>query len=534
MKSVNTNALPINPTGGGYKSKQQKAVISNGQVSITWDGWRDYGKVSYTKATAVRELINNVLVDKKFNRKVHVQVLIDSKTKKLYVTDDFYGFDPYTMKNTMDIGQSYLTPAILSEHGNGMKTGITWFGELDYIRSTKDGHDFVELLPDRSEDKAAHMVVKSNDVISQYSVKSQEWIPQQSQGAQICVNLFDNQIPKQVNWWKNLKRDLEKSYFEHLGKNGTLDIQLVWIDGGVLKWSEQCIKHNILLSSPVQAQKTNKSFIGKEKKLGPNEWCIDDVFICPDTDIKVQVKVGRVPHPKNVETYYGEKFPPPEDYNPEVYNDSPFTYASDTMGLSYCKKWIPISFGNFKATSRSADLFGLINIMDGIETVKTKDNIKRTADVEIFEKNLEEWLKDEKAGRGIRVRAQAGYMSMSETAMEKNLLEKLKKSSKLRKYLGYTTSEFDNQWPLHSGIPDIVNLDTKTVKSIIELKKEGNNRLYKGLFQGMVYAEESKVKRILIVAQDDVLPSEIQIKVDVLIQSGWEIRYEQYQKLMDL
>ena len=58
--------------------------------------------------------------------------------------------------------------------------------------------------------------------------------------------------------------------------------------------------------------------------------------------------------------------------------------------------------------------------------------------------------------------------------------------------------------------------------------------MYKGLFQGMVYAEESGVKRILIVAQDDVLPSEIQIKVDVLIQSGWEIRYEQYQKLMDL
>ena len=81
---------------------------------------------------------------------------------------------------------------------------------------------------------------------------------------------------------------------------------------------------------------------------------------------------------KHVETYYGEKFPPPEEYNPETYNNSPFTYASDTMGLSYCKKWIPISFGNFKASSRSSDLFGLINIIEGIETVKTKDNVKRT------------------------------------------------------------------------------------------------------------------------------------------------------------
>ena len=520
----------MNHLGGGYKSKQKKAVISNGQVSITWEGWRDYGSVNYNKATAIRELINNALVDKKFNRKVYVQVLIDSKANKLYITDDFFGFDPYTMKNTMDIGQSYITPAILSEHGNGMKTGITWFGELDYIRSTKDGDDIFELMPDRSEDKAAHMVVKSDDVISRYDIKSQEWKPQSSAGAQICIDLFSNQIPKQVNWWKNLKRDLEKSYFAHLGKNGTLDVELVWVENDVLKWSEHCVKHDILLSSPKQAQKEGKSFLGSEKRLGPNEWCIDEVFICPDTNITVHVKAGRVPHPKHVETYYGEKFPPPEEYNPETYNNSPFTYASDTMGLSYCKKWIPISFGNFKASSRSSDLFGLINIIEGIETVKTKDNVKRTADVEIFEKNLEVWLKE----RDIRVRAQAGYMSMSETEMEKNLLEKLKRSSKLRKYLGYDTSDFDNQWPLHSGIPDIVNLDVKTVKSIIELKKEGNNRLYKGLFQGMVYAEESGVKRILIVAQDDVLPSEIQIKVDVLIQSGWEIRYEQYQKLMDL
>ena len=61
-------------------------------------------------------------------------------------------------------------------------------------------------------------------------------------------------------------------------------------------------------------------------------------------------------------------------YNPAKYEESPFKYASDTMGLSYCKKWIPISFGNFKASSRSSDLFGLINIIEGIETVKTKDS----------------------------------------------------------------------------------------------------------------------------------------------------------------
>ena len=525
---ANTKTLPMNHTGGGYKSKQKKAVISNGQVSITWDGWRDYGSVNYTKATAVRELINNALVDKKFGRKVYVQVLIDSKKKKMILTDDFFGFNPYTMNSTMDIGQSYITPAILREHGNGMKTGITWFGELDYIRSSKDGDDFVELLPDKSKDKAAHMVVKSDDGISRYDIKSQEWIPQQSVGTQICIDLFDNQIPKQSNWWKNLKRDLEKSYFAHLGKDGTLDVELVWVEDDVLKWSEHCVKHNILLSSPIQAE--TKGYLGLKKKLGPNEWCVDEVYVCPDTNITVHIRAGRVPHPKHVKTYYAETFPPLEDYNPEVYNNSPFTYASDTMGLSYCKKWIPISFGNFKATSRSSDLFGLINIIDGIETVKTKDNIKRTVDVEIFEKNLEAWLKKKE----IRVRAQATYMSMSETKMENNLLEKLRRSSKLRKYLGYSTDEFDNQWPLHSGIPDIVNLDVKTVKSIIELKKEGNNRLYKGLFQAMVYAEESRVKRILVVAQDDVLPSEIQIKVDILIQSGWEIRYEQYQKLMDL
>jgi len=58
--------------------------------------------------------------------------------------------------------------------------------------------------------------------------------------------------------------------------------------------------------------------------------------------------------------------------------------------------------------------------------------------------------------------------------------------------------------------------------------------LYKALAQGMAYAQECGVKKLLIVAQDVDLPTDIQLKVDIWLKDGWDIRYEQYQKLMDL
>lgn len=529
---MENNIFFMNHSLGSETTTQQavdkvvQEVVDEGPVLITKQGWENFGAVNYKKDTAARELINNVLVKSTFGRKVKVQFLIDSVTKRLYVTDDFFGFVWETMRRTMDLGESVVTPAILSEHGSGMKTAVSWFGVLEYIRSTQDGERFYDLVRDKSKDHAHHKTLKTSEKIKRFDVSNLEWVEQKGVGAQICIKLSDNQVPKITSWWTNLKRDLEKSYFDHVGVNGVLDVELIWLEDGVRRWSDHIQKNNILLASPRLGEK--QGWIGSKKKLGPNDWCIDEMYRCPDTDIKVELKIGYVPHPKNVADYFMESQDPV--YNPANYEESPFKYASDTMGLSYSKEWIPISFGNYKATSRSSDMFGLINIVSGITTVKTKDNIKRTADVEIFEANLSKFLKK----RGMRVRSQATYMSISEAQMEEKLLEKLRRSSKLRKYLGYTINDFDNQWALHSGQPDIVNLDHKKVIGIIEIKKEGNERLYKGLLQGLVYATESEVKNILLVAQDDVLPSEVQIKVDMFIKHGWDIRYEQYQKLMEL
>lgn len=506
---------------------------------ITWDGWKSFGSVNYTKITAIRELCNNALVDKSFGRKVNIQIVVDSITKTLYISDNMSGFVQHKMMDTMDIGASVETPAILREHGSGMKSAINFFGNLIYIRSTNDGADFVDLVPNLESDYASHLVYKSDDDIKIYNVKETKWENQLTAGSTIKIQLDDDQLPGNKGWFNNLKRGLEKSYHNHLGADGTMSIELVWLKDNELVDSWNCVKHNILLSSAkvVADEKIDPNtgkiykYIGSKKKLGPDVWDLDELYKCPKTGIIVDLKIGRVPHPKNVEAYFNETFPGNQKYNPETFNNSVFTYGADTMGLSYCKKGIPISFGNFKATSRSSATLGFIDIIQGISTVKTKDNIKRTTKVEIFEEELEKYLKK----HSIRVRAQDKYLNMSEKTMEDNLVKKMRRSKKVRNYLGYDGLDFNQQWSLHSGIPDVVCLETnKVVNSLIEVKKEGNERLWKALFQGVSYGYDSGTKKVLIVAQDDELPSDMQIKVDSLIQNGWEIRYEQYQRLMDM
>jgi len=50
----------------------------------------------------------------------------------------------------------------------------------------------------------------------------------------------------------------------------------------------------------------------------------------------------------------------------------------------------------------------------------------------------------------------------------------------------------------------------------------------------MAYGLEVGIKNILIVAMDPEIPSDVQIKLDILEQHGWSFRYEQYQKLMEI
>ena len=108
------------------------------------------------------------------------------------------------------------------------------------------------------------------------------------------------------------------------------------------------------------------------------------------------------------------------------------------------------------------------------------------------------------------------------------------KSSKLRKYLEIdglvTTNQYDG---LTSGTADIVACEPNSlvVIQIQEIKKEGGHDLLKGALQGISYAQEKGVKNVVLIAQDEQLPSDIQIKVDVWNNTGWNIRYEPYSYL---
>ena len=524
------------------KRKKRNMVLEivddSRSVKTTWAGWRSMGSVNYNKTTGSRELINNALVNKAFGRMVNVQLVFDSVQKVMYITDDMEGF-PHchssgVLAKTLDLGESFDTSAILSEHGMGMKSAINYFGIIDYIKSTNDGFDFTAISPDFSKDHASFQTYKS-DPIERYDALNKCWKVQEKPGAQIKINLSNDQIPGNRGWFTNLKLGLEKSYFDHFGV--TLSVDIVWLKDDDYYDSWVCKQHKVLLSSAraVEDGKLDENgnpytYLGKDKKMGANTWDVDEPYNCPETGISVHVKVGRVPTHKNVEKYYKESGD--QTYNPDTYSENPFQYGADTMGLSYCKMGIPITFNNFKASSRSSATIGFIDIKNGIKTTKTKDQIKRTVDVEVFEEGLVKWLKK----KGIRVRALAGYHNISESEMEKNLLDKLRRSSKLRKYLDLDNCiEFDDQWSSHSGDADIVGLiQNKKVDTVIEIKKEGSKHLWKALFQGTAYCYDGETKNLLIVAQDPKLPSDIQIKVEIFIQNGWNIRYEQYQKLMEI
>ena len=117
--------------------------------------------------------------------------------------------------------------------------------------------------------------------------------------------------------------------------------------------------------------------------------------------------------------------------------------------------------------------------------------------------------------------------------MEKTLTKRLRESKKLRIYLGVDgLDDFSNQWESHSGQPDIVGLLKKQPVFICEIKKEGGNDLWKASLQGIAYSMENNLKELLIVAQDDKLPQDLQTKLEIFEQNGWEIRYEQYQHLI--
>jgi len=176
---------------------------------------------------------------------------------------------------------------------------------------------------------------------------------------------------------------------------------------------------------------------------------------------------------------------------------------------------------------RNAGIIGTIDIIKGIKTANTKNGIKRTELVTTFEVNLTEFLREE----GLLVRSRAGDLRIDEDEMEETLLVHYKESPKLRQYLGIDGLETTNQFTgLTTGIADIVARKQKSldVYQIQEIKKEGGHDLWKAAFQAISYAQELGIKDIVLIAQDEELPSDIQIKVDVWNRTGWNIRYESY------
>jgi len=260
------------------------------------------------------------------------------------------------------------------------------------------------------------------------------------------------------------------------------------------------------------------------------------------TGIVVKYTIGTLPSPEVMDNHFNsaQVFENSYDINSDSYKETPFRYGSEYTGLSYSKEMIPISFGGFKEERNNvSDLFGYIDIdKDSIPTTKTKDDIVRTEDVLLFEKHFRKHLRND---LGYNVATSKNNPQIDESQMESKLLKRLKNSSKLRKYLGIKTNEFDNQYTLHCGVLDIVPIVYNDnvvipVDKILEIKLENTEgRIWKAVVQGMAYGAELNIFDIIIVSLDTDWPSDLKTKVESIEKhTDFTFRFEQYQKLMEI
>jgi len=526
--------------------------VSSSQVAIPWDKWNVIGQTTYTPATALKELGNNFIVDESFGRKVKGQIVYDYTTGQLIITDDMSGFSRTSMDECMHIGGQADSPATLSEHGLGMKCVICWFGvrdgrkSLEYIKSTKDGKEYLILLPDtESKHAAAFKTIKvpseeRDSYIKRYDISAKGWILQDGPGAQVCINTNPKRWPKSeqhvIKRLDEVVHELEQFYFQKLGK--VLDLEVILLNDGEFVQYWKCKRYEPLFSSAIQAKR--EGYLGKDKKLGPNKYCIDEEFDdTDDTGIKVHLRIGQVPHPKLVEIYFKESQDP--DYDPDEFAQNPFGWNKPTMGLTYMKEGVPITWGNFKASRNFESIFGTIDILDDtIETVNTKNDLVWSDEVERFEKKLEAFLKE----RGIKERVLVEYFTLSERGMEEDLVERLRKKTVegalARSRMGFETEvrsgALKRQYVCgESGTADVVHYDEdKNVDCIMEIKKEGGIRTPDALFQSLTYGQDIGCKTIIIVSQDASFEPKIQKKVDIWNKiDGWNIQHRQFQDVMD-
>ena len=125
---------------------KNRQPINSKPITISWKGFRSEGITQYTRLSGMKEIINNVVVDDYHGTKINVQIVIDTSRKLLIITDDFEGFEEPQVRlpGAMNLGQSFKTSAILSEHGRGLKTAINYFGDIQVIRTSSDTYDFYE------------------------------------------------------------------------------------------------------------------------------------------------------------------------------------------------------------------------------------------------------------------------------------------------------------------------------------------------------------------------------------------------------
>ena len=495
------------------------------------------GASHYTIHTAIKEIVNNFIVNlnfvQRYKRLVRGQVVIDTTNMKLYVIDDMIGWDETRMTEAMDMGTSFKTPAIMSKYGMGLKHVIPYLGDLDEIRTSRNGKKYFSMIVDDTSDYYGHKVLKSNEPLQRFNVETKVWEKFDGCGSMMVIDLNpskhyfkDKRIPK------NLSELLQNAYKKYLGESVSLEI--IWLKEGEVAFHKHCQQHKPLLSAERLIQDnvinpdTNKPYehIDKARKMGPDEWEIDEMYKCPKTGYVVDLQIGFVPHPKNLLKHYEETKDP--KYCPDTYKDNIYRYGGQFKGLTYTQEGVGITGGEF-SMDRKDGIYGTIEIVKGIETTSDKTSIERTLELDIFEDEFTEYLRSKK----ILVRSTATNNRIDEDEMEEKLMVRLEKSSKLRKYLGVDGYTFSNQYAgCTSGIPDIVALDGLDVEQVFEMKKEGGPDIPSAHFQGMSYCKELDKKNLIIVAQDYEIASDIQIKVDIWNNKGWNIRYEQYQTLV--
>lgn len=499
-------------------------------IVTIWKGWFGKGKVGYDQLTALKELINNVIQDKKL---VNAQVVIDTETKMMWVTDDMCGVETDLLPGVFVGGLSIPNDTLLSEHGDGLTIATNWWGDrksysLQHCRVSIDGNDFDEVKLDRSKPNASLKPRYNVEPIQKYSVDNEEWVDTDTPGFQLKIKL--GAPPTYVTWFDNLVAGLEASYWKYTKEH--LDLEIIWLK------KNKFHKHFKIKPVDILRTKTSgenlKKFgtIDKARKLGLDEWDYDDIYKCKKTGIIADIKIGNAPDPEHVLAHYGES----------VYNEyikSPYCYNGTNIGIHYSKAWVPIADSQFKASSRGESLIGFINIISGIDTVQTKDNIVRpsSGEIEIFEEELE---KEVFKPNGFRVRALKGNIKISEKQMESDILELLRNSAIVRNVMGFKDSNhFDKKnIYVNGGVPDIScykDSSEKEYAAIIEMKKEGGDRLWKAIVQGFAYCDGTKSKRLIIIGQDNELKSEMISKIKPISRAmDITVDYYQYNYLISL